>query len=251
MTNRTFIVGVGMTKFAKPGTKEGDYPDWAREAGAAGARGRRDRVRAGRAGVRRLLLRRLDLRPARDLRPRPHGHPGRQRQQQLLDRFERAVPRPPGGQGRARRVRAGARLREDGARLTRRPSTPTARTRWTATSGADRAAPLGGGPAGPQMFGGPGASTWSSYGSSPSTSRGSAGRTTTTRSTTPTRSSRPTTPSRRSRTRADLRPADEAPVLADLRRQRRRDRSLRALRRGARPVGAGDRARRPVDGRPT
>ncbi len=35
MTNRTFIVGVGMTKFAKPGTKEGDYPDWAREAGAA------------------------------------------------------------------------------------------------------------------------------------------------------------------------------------------------------------------------
>ncbi len=35
MSNRTFIVGVGMTKFAKPGTKEGDYPDWAREAGAA------------------------------------------------------------------------------------------------------------------------------------------------------------------------------------------------------------------------
>ncbi len=35
MSNRTFIVGVGMTPFAKPGTKEGDYPDWAREAGAA------------------------------------------------------------------------------------------------------------------------------------------------------------------------------------------------------------------------
>ena len=33
MTNRTFVIGVGMTKFAKPGTKEGDYPDWAREAG--------------------------------------------------------------------------------------------------------------------------------------------------------------------------------------------------------------------------
>ena len=30
---RTFVVGVGMSKFAKPGTKEGDYPDWAREAG--------------------------------------------------------------------------------------------------------------------------------------------------------------------------------------------------------------------------
>jgi acetyl-CoA acetyltransferase len=33
MSNRTFVVGVGMTKFDKPGTKEGDYPDWAREAG--------------------------------------------------------------------------------------------------------------------------------------------------------------------------------------------------------------------------
>src|SRR3989442_13305594 len=32
---RTFVVGVGMTKFDKPGTKEGDYPDWAREAGEA------------------------------------------------------------------------------------------------------------------------------------------------------------------------------------------------------------------------
>lgn len=33
--NRTFVVGVGMTKFEKPGTKEGDYPDWAKEAGEA------------------------------------------------------------------------------------------------------------------------------------------------------------------------------------------------------------------------
>jgi len=31
--NRTFVIGVGMTKFDKPGTKEGDYPDWAVEAG--------------------------------------------------------------------------------------------------------------------------------------------------------------------------------------------------------------------------
>jgi len=27
------VIGVGMTKFDKPGTKEGDYPDWAKEAG--------------------------------------------------------------------------------------------------------------------------------------------------------------------------------------------------------------------------
>ncbi len=33
MRNRTFVIGVGMTKFDKPGSKEGDYPDWAREAG--------------------------------------------------------------------------------------------------------------------------------------------------------------------------------------------------------------------------
>jgi acetyl-CoA acyltransferase len=33
MANRTFVIGVGMTKFDKPGTKEGDYPDWAVEAG--------------------------------------------------------------------------------------------------------------------------------------------------------------------------------------------------------------------------
>jgi acetyl-CoA acetyltransferase len=33
MTSRTYVIGVGMTKFDKPGTKQGDYPDWAREAG--------------------------------------------------------------------------------------------------------------------------------------------------------------------------------------------------------------------------
>ena len=32
--NRTFVIGVGMTKFEKPGTKEGDYPEWAKEAGS-------------------------------------------------------------------------------------------------------------------------------------------------------------------------------------------------------------------------
>src|SRR3954452_5813495 len=34
MSQRTFVIGVGMTKFDKPGTKEGDYPDWAKEAGS-------------------------------------------------------------------------------------------------------------------------------------------------------------------------------------------------------------------------
>ncbi|MGW1887919.1 lipid-transfer protein [Streptomyces sp. NPDC001970] len=32
---RTYVIGAGMTRFEKPGTKAGDYPDWAREAGVA------------------------------------------------------------------------------------------------------------------------------------------------------------------------------------------------------------------------
>jgi acetyl-CoA acyltransferase len=30
---RAYVIGVGMTKFDKPGSKEGDYPDWVKEAG--------------------------------------------------------------------------------------------------------------------------------------------------------------------------------------------------------------------------
>ncbi len=33
MSNRTFVIGVGMTRFEKPGAKAGDYPDWVAEAG--------------------------------------------------------------------------------------------------------------------------------------------------------------------------------------------------------------------------
>ncbi|MEU2211620.1 lipid-transfer protein [Streptomyces hygroscopicus] len=32
---RTFVIGVGLTTFDKPGTRAGDYPDWVREAGTA------------------------------------------------------------------------------------------------------------------------------------------------------------------------------------------------------------------------
>jgi acetyl-CoA acyltransferase len=34
MTSRVFVIGVGMTKFEKPGRREWDYPDMAREAGS-------------------------------------------------------------------------------------------------------------------------------------------------------------------------------------------------------------------------
>ena len=34
MANKVYVVGVGMTKFEKPGSREGwDYPDMARESG--------------------------------------------------------------------------------------------------------------------------------------------------------------------------------------------------------------------------
>src|SRR3954467_7649685 len=33
MSDRTFVIGVGMTKFEKPGRREWDYPDMARESG--------------------------------------------------------------------------------------------------------------------------------------------------------------------------------------------------------------------------
>src|SRR3954470_17390143 len=33
MSNRTFVVGVGMTKFEKPQSRDWDYPDMARESG--------------------------------------------------------------------------------------------------------------------------------------------------------------------------------------------------------------------------
>ena len=120
MSNRTFVIGVGMTKFEKPGTKEGDYPDWAKEAGEKALADAGIPYDGRRAGLRGLLLRRLDLRPAGALPARPDRDPGRQRQQQLLDRLLGAVPGPPGGQGRPRRLRPGARLREDGAGQPRR-----------------------------------------------------------------------------------------------------------------------------------
>ena len=33
MGNKVYVVGVGMTKFEKPGSKEWDYPDMAEQAG--------------------------------------------------------------------------------------------------------------------------------------------------------------------------------------------------------------------------
>ena len=121
MGRKVFVVGVGMTKFEKPGSQGLGLPGH----GEGGRRARRSPTPASpydddRAGRRRLLLRRLHLRPARRLRARPHRHPDLQRQQQLLDRLDRALHGQAVRRGRHRRLRARARLREDGEGLARR-----------------------------------------------------------------------------------------------------------------------------------
>ena len=70
MSNRTFVIGVGMTKFEKPGSRDWDYPEMAREAGTKALEDAGIAYDERRAGVRRLLLRRVDLGPARGLRAR-------------------------------------------------------------------------------------------------------------------------------------------------------------------------------------
>src|SRR5215216_5218030 len=34
MSEKTYVIGVGMTKFEKPGARDWDYPDMARESGS-------------------------------------------------------------------------------------------------------------------------------------------------------------------------------------------------------------------------
>ena len=91
MGRKVYVVGVGMTKFEKPGRgRAGTTPTW-RSSPARRPWRTRDPVQRDRAGVRRLRVRRVHLRAARRLRPRAHRHPGLQRQQQLLHRLDRAV----------------------------------------------------------------------------------------------------------------------------------------------------------------
>ena len=168
MSARTFVIGVGMTKFDKPGTKEGDYPDWAKEAGEKALADAGIPYDGRRAGLRRLLLRRLDLRPARALRARPHRHPGRQRQQQLLDRLVGAVPRSPGGPAAASPTARSRSASRRWRRARSASSTPTAPTRSTSTRWrCSRSAIRRSRPPAPQMFGNAGRDHMDKYGSKP------------------------------------------------------------------------------------
>ena len=81
------------------------------------AEGRGGLVRGRRGGVRGLRVRRFVRGRARGVRARHDGDPDLQRQQQLLDGLHRAVRSRALDPRRARRLRAGDRLREDGEGL--------------------------------------------------------------------------------------------------------------------------------------
>ena len=245
---KCFVVGVGMTKFEKPGRREGwDYPQMAKESGTKALDGRGHRLRRGRAGLRRLRLRRLDVGPARALRARHDRHPDRQRQQQLLDRIDGALPGRTVDPRRTGRLRDRARLREDAARLAgrrrRRPRAAAGQPRQGA--GRDRRVRVPGGAVDVRR-GRPRAHEAvrhhrralredrlqepQALGQQPV--RAVPGR---------------VHPRRHPRRADDLRPADQAAVLADLGRLGRGDPGQRGLRRQARPGRPGRRDRRPGD----
>nr|WP_309233853.1 hypothetical protein [Conexibacter sp. W3-3-2] len=104
--HRVFVIGVGMTKFEKPGSKQWDYPDMAREAGTTALEDAGvgyEQIEAAAAGyVYGELLRRAGA-----LRAGNHRNPGVQRQQQLLDRIDRALPGGEPDPRRPERLRTG------------------------------------------------------------------------------------------------------------------------------------------------
>ncbi len=115
MSSRVYVAGVGMIPFVKPGANE-PYHVMGAEA---------TKLALEDAGLDYGLIQQayvgyvygdFDLRAARAVSGRNDRHPDRQRQQQLLDRVDRAVPRSPGDRIRSGRLRAGARLRADEAR---------------------------------------------------------------------------------------------------------------------------------------
>ena len=165
MSSSVYVAGVGMIPFRKPGASAPLHRD-GRGGHAAGAGRCRHRLRPDAAGLCRLRLRRLDLRPDGAVRGRHDRHPGRQRQQQLLDRFDRAVPGAPGGRRAARSI---ARWRSASSRCSRarsaspwndRRSAARARSTPPPTSCVDAAER----PAALRMFGGAGREHMQKYG---------------------------------------------------------------------------------------
>ena len=201
MSNKVHVIGVGMTKFDKPGTKEGDYPDWAKEAGekaladagipyarssrrtpatstATRPTGQRAVYELGLTGIPVLNVNNNCSTGSSALFLARQAVKGGLIDCALAIGFEKMEL---GSLGMKYTDRTPA-MDKHMMRMfeIRDPEQSPSRRRCSAT---------------------PGATTWRSTAQSPSTTRGSGGRTTSTRSTTRTRSSRPSTRSRRSRTR--------------------------------------------------
>ena len=121
MANKVYVIGVGMTKFEKPGRREGwDYPDMARESGTNALQDAGVAYSEVEQGYVGYCRRRFDLRAAGALRAGHDRDSDRQRQQQLLDRLYGALLGGAGHPRRAGRLHHRARLREDATRLAER-----------------------------------------------------------------------------------------------------------------------------------
>ena len=201
MSNRTFVIGVGMTKFEKPGTKEGDYPDWAKEAGEkalADAGIPYEDVEQAYAGYcygdstyGQRALYQLGLTGIPVVNVNNNCSTG----SSALFLARQAVK---GGLVDCA-LALGFEKMEPGCSAS---STPTAPTRSTSTRcGCSRSATPSSRRRRRRCSATPAATTWRSTAPTPTTTPGSAGRTTSTRSTTPTPSSRTSTRSRTSRRR--------------------------------------------------
>ncbi len=190
-----------MTKFDKPGTKDGDYPDWAKEAGEKALAdagipytdveqayagycygdstyGQRALYQLGLTGIPVVNVNNNCSTGSSALFLARQAVKGGIADCALAFGFEKMEP---GSLGVKYTDRTNA-LDKHAMRCSRSasPRSRPPRRRCSAT---------------------PAATTWRSTGRPPTTTRGSAGRTTSIRSTTPTRSSRPSTRCRTSRTR--------------------------------------------------
>ena len=164
MSSRAYVAGVGMIPFVKPGASA-PYHVMGAEAARLALADAGLGYDADPAGLCRLRLRRLDLRAAGAVPGRHDRHPDRQRQQQLLDRLDRAVPRAPGDRIRRGRLRAGARLRADEARRAGRGvHRPAERRSTISTRRPNKLVDAPGVPLALRYFGGAGLSHMQKYG---------------------------------------------------------------------------------------
>ena len=249
MSNRTFVIGVGMTKFEKPGTKEGDYPDWAKEAGEKALAdagipyedveqayagycygdstyGQRALYELGLTGIPVVNVNNNCSTGSSALFLARQAVKGGLVDCALAVGFEKMEP---GSLGVKYTDRTNA-LDKHAMRMfeIRDPEQS---------------------PPAPQMFGNAGRDHMEKYGSNPDHFAWIGWKNHKHSVNNPYAQFQDEYIARGHQGGADdPRPADQAAVLADLRRLGLRDRRLRALRRRARPLGPGGRDRRPVDG---